>query len=139
MNKKIKIKESSTLPHFPKEETTKEDKIFEADGQLAVDVYKTDNNFVVLATVAGVLVKDIEILIDNDMLVIKGSRPNPEKKEDKNYFYQECYWGPFSRKIILPEDIDVSRAQAEFNQGILAVKFPFAQNKEKKNIVVKES
>lgn len=135
-SKKIKIGESGNLPNNEGE------RIFETDGQLAVDVYETESNFVVLAAVAGISSKDVEIQIDKDMLVIKGCRSNPENGENKNYFYQECYWGSFSRKIILPEDIDISRSQAEFNKGLLTIKFPkntICRPADKKDISIKES
>ena len=134
-SKKVKIKDSmppSQIQESDDEPASKEEKIFETDGQLAVDVYETESNFVVLAAVAGISSKDVEIQIDKDMLIIKGCRPNPENNGDKNYFYQECYWGQFSRKIILPEDIDISQSQAEFNKGLLLIKFPKNANKNKK-------
>jgi len=139
-SKKIKIKEQSSSTSIPKEAFNKEgEKLFQSDGQLAVDVYENDSDFVVLTAIAGVSPKDIEIQIDKDMLIIKGRRPNPENNENKNYFYKECHWGPFSRKIILPEDIDITKALAEFNKGLLMIKFPKNLVKNKKEISVKES
>jgi len=140
LSKKIKIKEPSLNPSSSEEEINREGKkLFETDGQLAVDVYETESDFVVLAAIAGISSKDVEIQIDKDMLVIKGHRQNPENNGNKNYFYQECYWGSFSRKIILPEDIDISLSQAEFNKGVLMVKFPKNSIKNKKDISIKES
>jgi len=139
-SKKIKIKEQSSSASIPKEAFNKEgEKLFQSDGQLAVDVYENDSDFVVLTAIAGVSPKDIEIQIDKDMLIIKGRRPNPENNENKNYFYKECHWGSFSRKIILPEDIDITKALAEFNKGLLMIKFPKNLVKNKKEISVKES
>lgn len=135
--KKIKVKETLSASRATKE-ADREEKIFEADGQLAVDVFEDGSNFTVVTAVAGVPAKDIEILIDKDMLIIKGKRYEQKKEEKRNYFYQECHWGSFSRKIILPENIDISKAQAEFNQGILTIKFPFNKSGGKKNISLKE-
>lgn len=141
-SKKIKIKESSFSPNSnlsEEEPNMEEKKLFKTDGQLAVDVYENDSDFVVLAAIAGIASKDVDIQIDKDMLVIKGCRLNPEEGDNKNYFYQECYWGSFSRKIILPENIDVSRSQAEFNKGLLMIKFPKNSGKNQKDISIKES
>jgi len=139
-SKKVKIKESPSAASSPEETPNKEEKkLFQADGQLAVDVFETNSDFVVMAAIAGILSKDVEIQIDKDMLVIKGCRNNPENDNNRKYFYQECYWGSFSRKIILPDDVDVSAAQADFNKGILAIKFPKNSIKSKKDIEVKES
>ncbi len=137
--KKIKIKEQ-TLDQSPTEgEAGDEKKLFKTDGQLTVDVYETNADFVVLSTVAGVIAKDIELVIDKDMLVIKGCRTNPGIENDKNYFYQECYWGPFSRKVILPENIKIADVQAEFDKGLLVVRFPKSSGTDKKDISIKES
>lgn len=98
--------------------------IFDQDGELVVDVYETNSDFVVLATIAGVQIKDIDISLEKDMMVIKGNRCDPHIVADKRYFYQECYWGPFSRKIVLPENINIDKADAQIDKGILTVKIP---------------
>ncbi|MFA5877839.1 MAG: Hsp20/alpha crystallin family protein [Candidatus Staskawiczbacteria bacterium] len=138
--KKIKVKEASDSQPTPEVELNEENKKpFQTDGQLAVDVFENESDFVVMAAIAGVSSKDVEIQIDKDMLVIKGCRPNPENNGSKNYFYQECYWGAFSRKIILPEDIDSSLSKAEFNKGVLMIRFPKNPNQDRKGISIKES
>lgn len=99
--------------------------IFDQDGELVVDVFETNADFVVLAAIAGVQIKDIDISLEKDMMVIKGSRGDPhEQNPDKKYFYQECYWGPFSRKIVLPENIDIDKADAQMDKGVLTIKIP---------------
>ena len=100
------------------------DKIFDEVGELVVDVYETNSNFVVLAAIAGVQIKDLDISLEKDMMVIKGNRSDPHSQPDKKYFYQECYWGPFSRKIILPENIDIDQADAQIDKGILTITIP---------------
>lgn len=108
------------------------------EGELAVDVFEDKNDFVVMAAVAGISSKDVEIQVDKDMLLIKGCRSNPDTGKNKNYFYQECHWGPFSRKVVLPENVDGTQIQAEFDKGILIVKVPKIKDTAKKNISVKE-
>ncbi len=128
MAKKIKseiLAENSKEPKgTSKEENMPTDKIFDQDGELVVDVYETNSNFVVLATIAGVQIKDLDISLEKDMMVIKGNRCDPHDHPDKKYFYQECYWGPFSRKVVLPENIDIGKADAQIDKGILTVKIP---------------
>lgn len=134
-SKKLKIKEKKK--DSPADETVKEKREWlESEGQLAVDVYETESEFVVLTAIAGILAKDLDILIEKEMLVIKGERPNPQKSEEKNYFYQECYWGPFSRKIILPEGIDASQADASIDKGILVITMPKILAEGKRKITV---
>ena len=106
--------------------------IFDQPGELVVDVYETNADFVVLAAIAGVQIKDLDISLEKDMMVIKGNRCDPHDHPDKKYFYQECYWGPFSRKIILPENIDIDKADAQIDKGILTVKIPKDDNDSEK-------
>ncbi len=103
---------------------TNSDNIFDQDGELVVDVYETNADFVVLATIAGVQIKDMDISLEKDMMVIKGNRCDPHNHPDKKYFYQECYWGPFSRKVVLPENVDIDNADAQIDKGILTIKIP---------------
>jgi len=120
MSKKIKPEETKEEP----KSTPPPGGIFDQDGELVVDVYETDSDFVVLAAIAGIQIKDLDISLEKDMMVIKGNRCDPHDHPDKKYFYQECYWGPFSRKIVLPENIDIDKADAQIDKGILTVKIP---------------
>lgn len=121
MAKKIK---PENVEELPAQAEKKDDEIFDQPGELVVDVFETGSDFIVLATIAGVQIKDIDISLEKDMMVIKGNRGNPHNNYDKKYFYQECYWGPFSRKIVLPENIDIDKADAEMDKGVLTIKIP---------------
>ncbi len=96
-------------------ETEKENEI---EGQLAIDVYQTKNKIIIKSTVAGVNPEDIKISLHNDLLTIKGSRGMKETVNDNDYLYQECYWGSFSRSIILPAEVDSQNVEAEIENGI---------------------
>ena len=94
------------------------------DGELVIDVFETNADFVVLAAIAGVQIKDIDISLEKDMMIIKGARQDPHMHPGKKYYFQECFWGPFSRKIILPENIDIDKADAQMDKGVLTIKIP---------------
>ena len=98
--------------------------IFNTDGELVVDVFETNAEFVVMATIAGVAIKDLDISVEKDMMIIKGNRQHPHDSHEKKFFFQECYFGPFSRKIVLPENLHTQKALAEMDKGILTVKIP---------------
>lgn len=129
MKNKLKIIKESSDAITP--EIKNENGIFDQDGELVIDVFETNSDFVVLAAIAGIQIKDVDISLEKDMLIIKGCRQNPQGTSDKKYFYQECYWGPFSRKIVLPENIDINSAQAEMDKGVLTIKIPKSESKEK--------
>jgi HSP20 family protein len=121
------------------DESNREDWISEYEGQLTLDVYQTKDNVVIKSTIAGVKSEDLDITIANDMVTIKGERKKEEEAKEDDYFYQECYWGSFSRSIILPVDIDVEGVEADLKDGILTVILPKAAKAKTKKIKIKGS
>jgi len=108
-------------------------------GQLAVDVYQTKDEIVVKSTIAGVRPEDIDVAINNDMITIRGKREKDHEVTDDNYFYRECYWGGFSRSIILPCEVRADRIKASMKNGVLTVVLPKATKVNKVTVVkVKE-
>lgn len=103
----------------------------EFEGQLSVDVYQREDAIIVKSTIAGVLPEDLDIFIENEMLTIRGRRQHLEKVDFKEYLFQECYWGGFSRSIILPEEIAVDSIEANLENGILTVILPKARRSKK--------
>lgn len=112
-------------------------KWFESEGKLTVDLFKTEGNLVIQSTIAGVKPEDLEITIQGDIVAIKGTRAKPENGKEKSYYYQECYWGPFSRQIVLPEEVDPSRTEATLQEGILTIKLPCIEREKKRTIVIR--
>ena len=109
----------------------------EEEGQLSIDVYQTNDELVVSSTVAGVTLDDLEILVHGDMLIIRGKRLPPEPINPEQYLYRECYWGPFSRTIVLPRDIDASKIKASLKNGLLIIKMPRAHSESFKKVEVR--
>ncbi len=91
------------------------------EGQLAIDVYQTAKNIFIKSTIAGVNPEDLKISLHNDLLTISGIRSSEIENKKGNYLYQECYWGSFSRSIILPTEIDSKQVKAELENGILTI------------------
>src|SRR4030043_650049 len=96
----------------------------ESEGQLTIDVYQTPSDIIIKSTIAGVDPEEIDVSISNDMVTIKGYREKDEEIRAEDYYYQECYWGAFSRSVILPVDIEADKAEAGIKNGILTIKLP---------------
>jgi HSP20 family protein len=107
----------------------------EPEGQLAIDVYQTEDDLVIQSAIAGVKPESLDIAIERDVITIKGSREKP-LEESGDYFTQECYWGPFSREVILPVEVDPNRAEAKMKEGILTIKLPKISREKKRKIRV---
>ncbi len=110
----------------------------EEEGQLSIDVYQTPRAIVVKSTIAGVKPEDIDISINNDMLTIRGKREIKEEIKEEDYLYRECYWGSFSRSIILPVEIEAEKVEAELENGVLTITLPKAKVSKQISIKVKE-
>lgn len=109
----------------------------EQEGQLTVDVYQTSDSIVIKSTIAGVKPDDLDVSITNDMVTIRGTRRHDEDMKEEDYFYRECYWGSFSRSIILPVDVVSEKAEASLKDGILTIRIPKADSLLTKKVKVR--
>lgn len=100
------------------------------EGQLAVDVFETKTHLVIQSTIAGVLPEDLEIMLQSDLLTIRGARHNHESKDAALYHHEECYWGRFSRSIILPVPVVGDEATSTLKHGVLTIRLPKANPKQ---------
>lgn len=125
------------------EEETALDKVV----QLDVDVFQTADTIVVYAQAAGAELTDIHVSIegDADIVLIEGKRLRPEhlafpkKKPAGSYFTEECVWGDFYRRIILPESVDITSAEAKVKNGVLVLVLPLLRPEEKERVRLKIS
>ena len=135
-NKKIGVEKTSE--EKKEEKGFSLEKLNSQEGKLAVDVYQTAKEIIIQSTVAGITPEELNISIENDIIIIKGNRERPNNGKDINYFYQECYWGPFSRQIILPEEVSPSKIKATMEKGVLTISLPKTQRKKKREIVIEK-
>jgi HSP20 family protein len=123
------------------EEETAVDKI----AQLDVDVFQTDDTIVVYAQSAGADLSDIHVSIegDADIVLIEGRRMRPEQivfakaVPEGAFFTEECTWGDFYRRIILPESVDIEAAEAKVKSGVLILILPLLRPEEKEKVRLK--
>lgn len=92
-------------------------------GQLAVDVYETKEKLIVKGRVAGVNKADLDVSISDNTLTIRGTLSAGSEEGVENYFLQECYWGEFSRSIVLPVPVKEEEIEAVLKDGVLTVGF----------------
>jgi len=109
------------------------------EGQLAVDVAETAQEIIVISTIAGALTDTLEVSVHNDLLTIRGQRKPPASiKDSLSYFHKECFWGKFSRTIVLPVEVKGDLADAEYKNGILIVRIPKERRDKKIPILIVE-
>ena len=94
----------------------------------SVDVKENEKEFIIKAELPGVEEKDIEVTVANDSVTIKGEKKEEKEDKDKNYYYMERSYGSFSRVIPLEAEIESTKAEARFKNGILDIKIPKNQS-----------
>jgi len=102
---------------------------------LPVDVYATQNELVIQASVPGLNAEDVEITIEGESVTIKGERKAP--LENVDYYIQERRFGPFGRTITLNIPVQAEAAEAVFEKGVLTLTIPKAEEIRPKVITVK--
>lgn len=107
------------------------------EGKLALDVYQTATHIHIIAPIAGVKLQDINVSVTEDVLNIKGKRALNLEIPDEDYFTKECFWGNFSRSIILPSAVDSTKIVASFKDGVLKVSVPKTQRTTTKVVRIK--
>lgn len=124
----------------PEEALTKpaleQDDWMEMEGNLTVDVYQDGDDIVIKSTIAGVTEKDLDIEVTADMVTIRGERSMQDEIDTADYYYQELYWGSFSRSIVLPQEIDPDGAKAGLEHGVLTVRLPKLERSRTKKLKI---
>lgn len=103
----------------------------------ALDMYQTDNEIVVKASLPGVKADEVQINITGEVLTLKGETKQEEQKKDKAWHIREQRWGAFERSVALPTDVVADKAKAEFENGILTITLPKAEQVKPKIINIK--
>lgn len=108
------------------------------EGQLSVDIYQNEDNLIILAPISGCDIHDIELTITDDVLSIKGRRALEADIDTDNFFTKECFWGTFSRSIVLPTKTETSKILAKFSNGILRIEIPKVEAERTRKIEIVE-
>ncbi len=114
---------SSIEPTKPVDETW----IQPSEGQLSVDVIETYATVIIRTAIAGVQPENLDLYISEDVVTIRGTRTLEQAEEiGSTYHFRECYWGGFSRTVVLPANIRPEGADAVMKNGVLTITLPKA-------------
>lgn len=101
------------------------------EGQLSVDVFRDGGELVIRSLVAGVNPTDLDISVHGDLLTIRGTREQTKNVSSDDSFYRECYWGSFSRSIVLPHEVAPDSAKATLKNGVLEIRLAIHEHGKK--------
>ena len=108
----------------------------EFPGQLAVDVYETEERLVIKARTAGVNKEDLDVSISDGILTISGTLSSGDDSDATNWHIQECYWGEFSRTVALPVAVKEEEVEAVLKDGVLIISFIKVKQEQAKKITI---
>jgi len=107
------------------------------EAPMALDVYQTDEEVVIKASLPGVKPEDVDISITGDTVTIKGEMKEETEVKEENYLHRERRYGTFSRVVQVPASIQEDKAEATFEDGILKLSLPKAEETRPRQIKVK--
>jgi HSP20 family protein len=105
-------------------------------GQLAVDVYETQERLVVKARTAGVNKSDLDVSISDGILTISGTLSSGDDTDATQWHMQECYWGEFSRTLALPVQVKEDEVEAVLKDGVLTISFTKVKSEQARKIEI---
>lgn len=124
----------------PPAQTPSDDENWEDDsavpGQLAVDVYETEEKLIVKARTAGVNKQDLDVSISDGILTISGTLSSGDDSEASQWHIQECYWGEFSRTLALPVAVKEEEVEAVLKDGVLTITFTKVKTEQARKIEI---
>lgn len=115
---------SSAESFFPESYANNGWSLAETEGELAVDIFRNGKTLIIRSPIAGVPLEKLDIAIDGDLLTIRGEREDHHDANEEDVFVHECYWGSFSRSIVLPVDVYGEQAEATMKNGVLEIHIP---------------
>jgi HSP20 family protein len=114
-----------------------EDTGFRGSWTPAVDIFEAESHDLVLkAELPGMTREDIEVVVENSTLVLKGNKTFDADVKEENYRRVERTYGTFHRSFTLPNTVDASKVTADYKNGMLTVKLPFREEAKPRTINV---
>ena len=103
----------------------------------AIDMFQTDDEIVVKAALPGIKADEVQINVTGEVLTLKGEVKQNQEMEEKAWHIREQRYGSFERSVVLPTDVVADKAKAEFENGILTITLPKAEEVKPRTITVK--
>lgn len=103
----------------------------------ALDLYQTESDVIIHASLPGMKADDMQISVTGELLTLKGEFKEKAEKKEKAYHLREQRFGSFERTVSLPTNVVADKAKAEFEDGILTITIPKAEEAKPRTVTVK--
>lgn len=132
----VMVNDQPTNDQPADDDTWDENEQEDLPGQLAVDVYETDEKLIVKARTAGVNKSDLDVSISDGILTISGTLSSGDDSVATHWHVQECYWGEFSRTLALPVQVKEDEVDAVLKDGVLTIGFTKVKQEQARKIEI---
>jgi HSP20 family protein len=106
-------------------------------GMPTIDMYQTNDDVVVKASLPGLKAEDVDITVTGETLTLRGEFKQEDEQKESSYHIRESRYGSFERSVLLPTDVKADKAKADFENGILTITIPIAEEVKPKSITIK--
>jgi HSP20 family protein len=103
----------------------------------AIDMYQTEDEVVVKATLPGLTADDVDITVTGETLTLRGEYKHETEEKQATYHIREQRSGSFERSLFLPTDVKADKASANFENGVLTIAMPIAEEVKPRSITIK--
>lgn len=100
----------------------------------SLDMFQTDEEVVVKASLPGLKAEDVDITVTGETLTLRGEYKQEDAQKDARYHIREVHSGSFERSLLLPTDVKADKAKADFEDGILTITMPIREEIKPKTI-----
>jgi HSP20 family protein len=107
--------------------------------ELAIDLFETSNEIVVLALIPGIDPANVDISATRESLTISGKRKEPKEVSEDDYHYRELYWGSFARTVQLPVEIETDNIRAQEKNSVFTIRLEKIDRNKKTRVKVKRT
>jgi HSP20 family protein len=101
-----------------------------------MEAFERDGQYIIRADVPGVDPNEVEVMVLNDALTLKGERKRSNEVKEKDYYYSETAYGRFERRLALPKGVDADKIAAKFENGVLEISVPLPQSATAKKVPI---
>ncbi|MDD5509648.1 MAG: Hsp20/alpha crystallin family protein [Dehalococcoidales bacterium] len=107
------------------------------DWNILIDVIQKGDELVVKASIPGIKPDEIDVAVEDNLLTLRAERKADSEGEQSRYLIQERPTGSFYRALRLPQTVDTNKIESEYENGVLIIRMPKAEEKKKKQIQIK--
>ncbi|HVL64232.1 MAG TPA: Hsp20/alpha crystallin family protein [Candidatus Limnocylindrales bacterium] len=104
--------------------------------EVPTDVFHSDNELVIRMDLPDVRAEDVEVTVQENVLLINGTRSFPHDLEKVRWVRRGCFYGDFTQRVSLGKGLDTENIRARYENGVLELRIPYAPEVQPRKIEI---